>query len=283
MKTIRIKENNDRRTLGALCFVDSATRAVIRRPLDVRAEGLSIIPNRSFLHVIVSAKVLERHVSAFESPPSDPDIGDLKFLVTVSDPIRNYLPRLVRIALPRTTDPNDADSLFTPISVPMYAASTRPSSPNWSVIRASVVDGDSPGANRPVGGALVRVVREEGGTLLAGGMTDARGEAMIVVPGIPVNSYVTENTLPDADPQDHDDWVATGSVVETETSVNLEVIADRTHPWPADPDDLTKNRLNWRCRIKKTKDDELSDWVNVKLKTGQTQGITLFVRIPPGV
>src|SRR5207237_1781644 len=76
-------------------------------------------------------------------------------------------------------------------------------------------------------GALILVVKTAGGVPLARGMTDARGEALVAVQGIPITTFA-----------EHD----SGSVLETEIAVFLELIFDPAAPVPPDPDDLENRR-----------------------------------------
>lgn len=282
MRRIRLKEQIDRRYLGALCFVDSVTKNIVRRSLNIEAKGLRFVMNRSCLHLIVWADGLKNHLDSFVTPPNLPDVKSQVFQVTIFDPLRQYLPRIKRIELPRNPDPEDDDSLFEPVQVQMFSAPSGSLRPNWSIIRVSVFDAGQEDAKIPIKGALLRIVREDGGKHIASGMTDHRGEAMIIVPGIPIHNFVTDDEQPGDDEPDHDGWLASGNVVEKETSVKLHVVVDKKLPWPLDPEVLEENSQNWLCMVKDSKENELEDYVKLKLKTGQTQKIKLFVKVPGG-
>jgi hypothetical protein len=283
MKQIRVKENINRRYLGAVRFVDNTTKGVVRRPFNIDAKGLCFIVNASYLHVIASAEDLEEHTHSFDSPPDQPVIKSKIFDVTITDPLQKYLPRRKRIELPRNADPGSDDSLFEPIQVPMFSASSGCLNPNWSIIRASVIKFGQDDPEQPLKGALLRIIRDEDGRLIATGLTDHRGEALIVVPGIPFHDFVTDEDLPDDESElDHDYWLATGDVVKKETSVKVEAILDRTLSWPVDPEVLEENRNEWLCKAMVNKNGELADSVNLKLKTGQTQIIKFYISVPDG-
>lgn len=283
IKQLRVKEDIDRRYLGALYFVDSVTKGIVRRSLNIEAKGLRFVINQSYLHVIVSADGFEKHFRSFAAPPNQPEIKSKVFQLTISDPLRQYLPRIKRIELPRNPDPEDDDGLFEPVQVPMFSAPSGSLRPNWSIIRVSVFDAGQEDKEVPIKGALLRIVREDGETLIAAGLTDPRGEAIIVVAGIPIHNFVTDDEQPgDDDELDHDGWLASGNVVEKETSVKLHVVVDKKLPWPLDPEVLEENSQNWLCKVKDSKENELEDYVNLKLKTGQTQKIKLFVKVPDG-
>jgi hypothetical protein len=87
------------------------------------------------------------------------------------------------------------------------------------VVRASVA-GATPGST--LAHALVRVVRDSDGVRIGAGMSDARGEALVAIEGIP------SALLGDGD----------GPVVATEIAVHLQVISDPNAGDAPDPDDL---------------------------------------------
>lgn len=283
MKQLRVKEDREHRFLGAIRFLDNATGGTIRRPFSVEAKGLRFVVNQSHLHIIVSAEGLEEHTSSFLAPPDQPAIGSKAFDVFVSDPLQEYLPRIKRIELPRNPDRTSENNLFKPIRVPMFSAASASLSPNWSILRISGVEVGSDKPEQALKGCLLRVVRESDGRLLARGLTDHRGEALIVVPGIPLHSFVTDEEEPGDDGElHHADWLASGDIVEQQTSVKLEAVADRALPWPVDPEVLEKNRSQWLCKVAGHKDADLEDSMSLKLKTGRTETITLFVKVPEG-
>jgi hypothetical protein len=216
-----ILEHVDRRVLGAVRFVDAATRVPVPEPLLVTAPGVRFIRNRSGWYVIAAAPGLERHVDAFHAPPAVPPLESIALTLTVRDPGGRYLPRVHTLRLPRDPDPASpaATSLFRPVDVTLFPApATRPPV-GWAVVRASVVAAVT---GAPVAGALIRVVRTSEGRHLASGLTDERGEAIVSVPGIPIT------TSEEGD----------GPVVATEIEVTLEVIVDPAVAGAADPDDL---------------------------------------------
>ncbi len=281
MKRIEVKEHLDRRYLGALCFVDCATQGVLRRSFKIETRGLSFFVNPSYLHVIAAADGLEAHTQSFSAPPDQPAVCSKYFDLTITDPLQKYLPRIKRIELPLNPDPAAADNLFEPIRISLFPASCAPLNPNWSIIRTSVFQFGGDDEGQPLGGALLRVVRSEDGKLVACGLTDQRGEALIVVPGIPFSNFVTDENQPGNDDEpDHDDWMASGAVVEKETSARLEVLASGGFSWPVDPDVLEKNRNECLCMVTDDKDGGLAEFLNLKLKTGRTRVISLFVRTP---
>ena len=206
---LRELERLERRVLAALRCIDATTLAPIDDPLIVTAPGARLIRNRSGLYVVRSWTRLAAHEDAFEQPPAAPPIGSESLAVDVRDPGGRYLSRRVAIALPRDPDPalaSQAGSLFRPVDVAMYASARAPVSANWVELRVTVRETASGDA---LGGALLRVVAD--GRVLARGLTDWRGEALVPVAGVPVTTW-------SADP---------AAVVVTEIAASLECYFDR--------------------------------------------------------
>lgn len=180
-------ERTESRVLGALRCVDASTGAGIDTPLQVQVAGARIRRNRSGLYVLVQADTLALHEGAFDAPPALPATGSLTFTASIEDPSGRYLPRLATFALPRDPLPANAaqaGSLFGAIEVPMFPTGVAPLGANWSVLRVSVRDSTRGDA---LGGALLRV--RSGGEVLARGLSDWRGEALVPVPGVPVTTW----------------------------------------------------------------------------------------------
>lgn len=252
----------DSRVLGAFRLIDNPTQAVVKRPLNVSAENTTLIRNRSYHYIISNTAGLEHHTTAFTEPPPSPPLGDIEIDINVSDPMRRYLPRLTKISLPRDSHSDHADqagSLFQAIPVQMYATPTFPVHPNWSGIRASISIQGSPDV--PVPGALLRVIRTSDDVVLDRGYSDQRGEALIIIPGIPITNFATS--------EDEEDFDASGPVVISETAVRVEVIVDDALPWPVNPDVLESNSTTW---IRETDEPIL-----LTLRTGQIETINISV------
>jgi hypothetical protein len=182
-------ERLDDRVLCAFRCVDATTRAAVDAPLRIH----SIAPPHPRLHrnsrgllVITEWAPLEQHNQAFPAPPAEPPAESLPLILAVEDPQGRYLSRLVHVSLPRTADPGSAStarSLFTPIEVPMYAAAAAAVEVNWAVVRVSVRSG----GDQALGGALLRVRRN--GAVMATGLSDWRGEALVAIAGVPIVSF----------------------------------------------------------------------------------------------
>ena len=255
-------EQIDRRYLGALKCVDRATGFHLNRRFTLIAEDLSFQRNRSNLYVINNATGLEQHRDSFAQPPPLPATGSLPFSVVVSDPIHNYLPRSIQIDLPR--DPNPANaideaSLFNPVSVQLYAAPNAKLMANWSTVRASILREDSESGLLPVAGALLRVIRNSDDEILSSGMSDERGEALVIVPGVPITQFADEE---DEDrpgrPRDP------APVVISEIPVRVEVSIAANTGWPTNPDLL---ELNHAANLVVTE--------SLALRTGRMEKLTI--------
>ncbi len=203
-------EREERRVLGAIEFVDATTGARIDAPLRLAAAGAAaaappaLLRNRTGLHVVRGWPPLAAHADAFDAPPAAPAVGSLRLDLTVADPAGDYLPRAFSLALPRDPDParrGEAGSLFVPQRVELMRAARARLGANWSRLDVQVSEAASGDA---LGGALVEV-RDEGGALLARGLTDWRGEAVVPVAGVPVTTWSND----------------AGAVVATEIAVTV--------------------------------------------------------------
>jgi len=229
-------ERVEQRVLGALQLVDSVTQTPVRRALKVASDSATLVRNRRGWYVITRARGLEDHSEAFLQPPAVPAIAANEYRFEISDPHKRYLPRMLRLRLPRDPDPahvgND-NSLFTPRDVAMYPAGTASLSHNWSSIRVSVSRAD----DSPVAGALIRIIDIEDDSVLASGISDERGEALVIVPGVPVTQFAGEEERGGG----HDDDAL--PVVVNTLPVRLELSVGAATPWPVDPDLLQQQHV----------------------------------------
>jgi hypothetical protein len=210
----------DRRVLGAVRFLDATTLAKVTSGLRVESEQAVLRPNISGLWVIWDADGLHAHTSAFEQPPASPAAGSILIRLTVADRDFRYLARGAGLRLPRDASLANADaptSLFRPMDVPLYPAATAPVSPGWALIRARVKNAVS---GQPLAGALIRVLAASDQRVLARGMSDPRGEALVTVPGIPITTFS----------------VANGPPLTTEVDVRVQAIFDPAGTAIPDPD-----------------------------------------------
>jgi hypothetical protein len=229
-----LSERVEQRVLGALQLLDSVTQTAVTRTLRIRSGTAAVIRNRRGLYVITRAAGLEAHAAAFPEAPATPALSANTYQFEISDPRERYLPRLLTLRLPRDPDPaniaND-DSLFQPGPVLMYPAGTALLSHNWSSIRAAVTRGQ----DVPVAGALIQIIEPLADTVLASGFSDQRGEALVIVPGVPVTKFADDES--DTDDGDGEE----PAVVVNSLPVRLELSLDVTAPWPVDPDVMAQN------------------------------------------
>jgi hypothetical protein len=219
----RALENVDRRVLGAVRFLDATSQLQVRTGLRVQAETARLRINGSGLFVIWSAQGLEAHESGFENPPASPAVGSVQVVLTVSDTALRYLARRCTLRLPRDPDVDKIglkNSLFQPVDVRLFLAPTAPVLSGWSLIRATV---KKAGSDSVLAGALIRVLKTADQTLLASGLSDSRGEALVAVPGIPVTTFGEGGG---------------GAVIGTEIDVAIQTIFDPASAGVPDPDDL---------------------------------------------
>ena len=260
-----IREDIDRRVLGALRIVDAITGQRVVEPLQLSADGITFGRNLSGDLVIrdVSAAIsreLHAHTLVFAAPPADPVVGEVEVELNISDYRQRYLPRRATLFLPRDPDPANSespDSLFQPVVLRMFRSPAGAVAGGWAVLRVHVPGDDE---SEVLAGALIRVVRTSDGELLGAGLTDERGEALIAVAGIPVT------TFDPGEPEDPEEpsVPATGPVLITSVAATLEVVFDEEAEWPPDPDDLETRAEDLVVRT-----------ATVNLRSGESQVLTI--------
>ena len=185
-------EDDAHRVLGAVELVDATTGARIRAPLQLRpadgAEAPRFVRNRSGLLVLWSHPGLGAHAAAFEAPPAEPALHSVALALQVWDPSGLYQPRGFTLRLPRDPDPRHAaqeDSLLRPQRVELFRGAAAPLGGNWTPLAVRVTES---GSGDLLGGTLVEV-RDAADAVLARGLTDWRGEALVPVAGVPVTTW----------------------------------------------------------------------------------------------
>ncbi len=246
-------ERIDQRILGALRMVDNVTEQPVERLMSVHAGNATLLRNGSGYYVVTGGVGLEQYVASFSTPSDTPSLQLYTF--EISDPLGHYLPRLFELSLPRDADSEHVgsdDSIFTPVDVALYPSSTAPLWHNWSTLRISIARESD---NSQVTGALLRVVSVEDDSLLASGISDNRGEALVIVPGVPITKFADELSEGDGD---------SPPVVVNTLPVRLEVSLGATTPWPVNPDVLEKDHVANRRMS-----------VDVALSTGQMERVVI--------
>lgn len=211
-----MKERLDQRVLGAVRWVDHLTGRPIRRALDVRSEQARFRRNASDLSVLWNAARFERYTATVYPPLPGPEptlpAPPVRITGTVNDPLGEYLPRAFSLDLPRnagTAQPRPADSVFRPVDVALLPGPAARLNPGWAELRLTL---RRAGDNALFPNVLARARGDlgdgAGGRLLGVGMSDARGEALVVLTSLP---------LYQPDP-------GNGRIVPTELDLTLELV-----------------------------------------------------------
>jgi len=211
---------------------------------------------------VQQAAGLDSYTDVFSEAAVEPAIGTQSIKLTISDPAQQYLPRHLQINLPRDADPahsGQSDSLFRPLTVKLYAAASAALQTNWSTVRVAVTRQQAGADDTPVAGALLRVVRNSDRKILSSGLSDQRGEALVVVPGIPIVQFADEeDSAGDAESD------TPSPVMVSEISATLEVSLPAHAQWPVDPDELERNH-----------DSNLVASKSLTLRTGRMEKLTI--------
>lgn len=187
---------------------------------QISASGLRFVRNRRGDHVLID----------------QPDLAHLTVLA--DDQTGAYLPRRYTLPLPRDPDPANAaaaNSLFQAAQIVMYPTATAAAVSGWALVRVTVVNAAD---DRPLPGALLRLLQTDGDRLLARGLSDWRGravgEALIAAPNVPAITFGPANNGDD------------GAVLVNEIAARLEAYFDPqatiSDSQPPDPDDLEQRR-----------------------------------------
>jgi hypothetical protein len=252
----------ERRYFGALKCIDKATGFHLNRSMQLSSDDLLFVRNRSNFYVIKQATSLSQYSEAFETAPAEPATASLSFNVEVKDPLGQYLPRMLEVALPRDADPanaGDPASLFQAIDVELYAAPNADIMANWSTVRVSIQQADPELGQVPVVGGLLRVIRNSDDEVLSSGLSDQRGEALVIVPGIPITQFAD-----DLDEEEEFDPDVVTPVVISEIPARVELSLAPVPAWPANPDLL---ELNHSANIVATE--------NLTLRTGRMEKLAI--------
>ena len=250
-------ESVDRRALGAFRCVDSITGNSVVETLATGGTLLTVKPNHSGIYVIFNAPGLAALTAQF-SPTAATWAGPNSFEIAIQDPRRRYLPRRAQLQAPqKLAPPSDPASFFNPQSVTMYPNAAAPTLPNWAVVRVSVVKaGTTPPKGLPW--AITRVTRTSDNRVLATGMCDLQGQALMAVAGM--GAQVSKN--------------AAGAVTEVTVGVTVDAwfdpgILKQPQSWIPNPDDVLSNLAN---------DKLLHNFGAAQIAAGQT--VSLSIEIP---
>lgn len=266
-------ENVDRRVLGAFICVDAITGNSVVDPMLVSAAPWTVRPNRSGIYVIFNGPGLSALTTQFVPSGSWP--ARVSFEVTLQDPNRRYLPRRANALAPMTVPvigpspggavPNPAvtaalanpTAVFDPQQVTLYPQPSAAIGANWSTIHASVTNTATPAAGLPW--AVLRVIRQSDGAVLATGQTDANGEALLAVVGLTLQTSTS----------------GTGPVTVSTVAATVKVYFDpsvlaQPPGWIANPDDILDNLANAAL---------LSGGQDVQLASGQELNLSFAIAV----
>lgn len=195
-----MRETVIHRVLGAVRFLEAASRVPVREPLLITSDvPVTFRRNASGAYVIWRASGLESHTgdtagltdedfqALFRAPPGTPAPASVKIRCSVEDPTGVFLPRSFELQLPRALSaaPASTPDLFQPADVLLYKSTAARLDRTGGILYTFVHDGR--GQQGKIAGARVVVValgREVGRSI-----TGPTGEAVIEVPRLP--SYVT--------------------------------------------------------------------------------------------
>lgn len=185
-----IVEDVEFRVWAALRPIDAVTRLALEAPLLVRGEGQVWARNRSglwVLHQLHAPGARRAEFAAYEASFPEPTAvaPGVDVVARIDDPGGRRLSRRVRLTLPHAANaaPGVLPPLFSPIDVALYPAPNAPLAAPWAVLRAHV---ERAGAGVP--GCVITVHEPGDATRALGrGQSDARGEAVVAVPGVPVH------------------------------------------------------------------------------------------------
>ncbi len=220
----------DRRALALLRLVDVAGRPVVG-PVRIEGDGVRTVAKGDGRFALLEARGFEAYTATFDPLAAAP-VKTIRLDLTPA--ARDVAPRGIGLRLPRDPDPDSPSSLFEPQPVEMLPSALATRLGSACTIRVSVLRGDD---GRAIEGALVRS-RSSDGAFTAQAVTDARGEACLLFPFLPlafpggtISAEQPARVVVDVDPQAarfHD---------PAEAGAAAEAAALRTSGHP-DPDSL---------------------------------------------
>ncbi|MGA9583348.1 MAG: hypothetical protein WBR13_15415, partial [Allosphingosinicella sp.] len=168
----------DRRALALLRLVDVAGRPVLG-PVRIEGDGVRAVAKGGGRFALLEASGFEAYTASFDPIAAVP-AKTLRLDLTPA--ARGVAPRSFGLRLPRNPNADAPSSLFEPQPVEMLPSALAGRFGSACTIRVSVLRG---GDRRVVEGALVRA-RSADGAFAARAVTDARGEACLLFPFLPL-------------------------------------------------------------------------------------------------
>ena len=174
----------DRRALALISLVDAFGRPV-DGPVRIVGDGVRTVAKGNGRFAVLEAAGLDAHTASFAAPPATPALRSRHVQIDLTPGVGEAAPRRFDLRLPRDPDPDnadDAESLFQPAVIEMLPSTRTRQTGSACLVRVTVVRDDD---GRTVENALVRG-RSDNGQFTARALTDARGEACLVFPAMPL-------------------------------------------------------------------------------------------------
>ena len=174
----------DRRALALVRLVDVAGRPV-PGPVHVEGDGVVCAAKGQGRIAILAAAGFQAHIVAFQAAPSSPQIQTKHVQLDLTPVDRDVAARRFDLQLPRDADPTHQDraaSLFRSVDIEMLPSPSASGVGSTCTLRVTVKRKDD---GRLVENALVRA-QSDNGQLAARALTDARGEACLIFPSLPL-------------------------------------------------------------------------------------------------
>ena len=173
----------DRRVLAGFRIVDPLGRA-ISEAATVVVPGAKLLAKQPGHWVVLQADALPGHDRAFLAAPSTPSVGSQSLAIEIKSHSTRFLSRSATLRLPRDPNPanrDNANSLFRWANIALPFASAGAASSGVAMASIQVTrDTD----NHRIEGAVVRL--RATGLPEQIGMTNAQGEAHLMIPSVPL-------------------------------------------------------------------------------------------------
>lgn len=173
----------DRRALALLRLVDVYGRPVTA-PVIIHGDRVTHVRKNGGAIAILGAGGLETYTASFAAP-SSPAVGSRRVQLDLEPVSGEVSPRRFELRLPRDTDPAKADragSIFRAVEIDMLPGPGARLTGSACALRVTV---HRKSDKKLVENALVRA-RSEDEQFTARGLTNARGEATLIFPALPI-------------------------------------------------------------------------------------------------
>jgi hypothetical protein len=183
----------DQRVLAAIRFVDAVSGLPIKDAFVLT--GVRSTRNSAGLYVLLAPEPADAELypyhDGFRDTSATPAIGDVQLNVGVVAPSGRYLARRFSLPVPlQSADAAAPNYLLKPIAITMFPSATLTIERSWAVLRLSITkQGSNPA--QALGGVLLRMFSVPANPaatpeLLGSGLSDVRGEALVVAPRLRV-------------------------------------------------------------------------------------------------